>query len=124
MKNNDSISTAKSSPPKLGGELLRLATLCLALTLVLSGCGKVRGDSEANNDTGPHPATVEPDVNADNFKVDHPERFPFVTAGDYMATPQLNVTGVVSPDVSRQMPVPSLASGRVLEIHARLGDEV
>jgi membrane fusion protein, heavy metal efflux system len=91
---------------------------------MLTGCAKVRGESEANNDTGPRPATVEPDVNADNFKVDHAERFPLVTAGEYMATPQLNVTGVVSPDVSRQVPVPSLASGRVIEIHARLGDEV
>jgi membrane fusion protein, heavy metal efflux system len=102
----------------------KLAIACLALSLALSGCGKVRGESDTNNDTGPHPATVEPDVNADNFKVDHPERFPLATAGEYMATPQLNVTGVVSPDVSRQVPVPSLASGRVLEIHARLGDEV
>ena len=34
------------------------------------------------------------------------------------------MTGVVSPDVSRQVPVPSLASGRVVEIDARLGDEV
>lgn len=101
-----------------------VATACLVLSLFLSGCGKVRGESDANNDTGPHPATVEPDVNADNFKVDHPERFPLATAEEYMATPELNVTGVVSPDVSRQVPVSSLASGRVLEIHARLGDEV
>jgi cobalt-zinc-cadmium efflux system membrane fusion protein len=43
---------------------------------------------------------------------------------EYMAVPELNVTGVVSPDVSRQVPVASLASGRVLEIDARLGDEV
>src|SRR5689334_17609819 len=97
---------------------------CLALSLALSGCGKVRGESNADNDTGPHPAAVEPDVNADNFKVDHPERFPLVTAEEYMAAPELNVTGVVSPDVSRQVPVPSLASGRIVEIDARLGDEV
>jgi cobalt-zinc-cadmium efflux system membrane fusion protein len=31
---------------------------------------------------------------------------------------------VVNPDVSRQVPVPSLATGRVVEIDARLGDEV
>jgi cobalt-zinc-cadmium efflux system membrane fusion protein len=31
---------------------------------------------------------------------------------------------VVNPDVSRQVPVPSLATGRVVEIGARLGDEV
>jgi cobalt-zinc-cadmium efflux system membrane fusion protein len=30
----------------------------------------------------------------------------------------------VSPDVSRQAPVPSLATGRIVEIDARLGDEV
>ena len=70
------------------------------------------------------PATVEPDMDANNFKVDHPEQFPLATAGEYIAAPELNVTGVVSPDVSRQVPVPSLASGRVVEIDARLGDEV
>ena len=46
-----------------------------------------------------------------------------VSAGDapsaYNAAPELNVTGVVNPDVSRNVPVISLASGRVLEIHAR-----
>jgi cobalt-zinc-cadmium efflux system membrane fusion protein len=31
---------------------------------------------------------------------------------------------VVSPDVSRQVPVPSLATGRIVEIDARLGDTV
>ncbi len=41
-----------------------------------------------------------------------------------MAAPELNVTGVVNPDVSRQVPVPSLATGRIVEIDARLGDEV
>ena len=63
-------------------------------------------------------------MDANNFKVDHPEQFPLATAGEYIAAPELNVTGVVSPDVSRQVPVPSLASGRVVEIDARLGDEV
>jgi cobalt-zinc-cadmium efflux system membrane fusion protein len=101
-----------------------IAIVCLALSLVLNGCGKLQGESGPNADTGPHPATVEPDLNADNFRVDHPERFPVVTAAEYMATPELNVTGTISPDVSRQVPVPSLASGRVLEIDARLGDEV
>lgn len=34
------------------------------------------------------------------------------------------VTGVVAPDISRNVPVISLASGRVVAIHARLGDTV
>src|SRR5215467_7281256 len=105
-------------------KILIEATVCLAFAFVFSGCGKVQGESNGNNDTGPHPTTVQPDINADNFKVEHPERFPLATAAEYMAAPELNVTGVVSPDVSRQVPVPSLASGRVLEIDARLGDEV
>ena len=31
---------------------------------------------------------------------------------------------MVNPDVSRQVPVPSLATGRIIEIDARLGDQV
>jgi cobalt-zinc-cadmium efflux system membrane fusion protein len=67
---------------------------------------------------------VEPAFDSSDFKIDHPERFPLATAGEHIATPELNVTGVVSPDVSRQVPVPSLATGRVVEIDARLGDTV
>jgi cobalt-zinc-cadmium efflux system membrane fusion protein len=63
-------------------------------------------------------------MDANNFMVDHPDRFPVTAAGEYVASPELKVTGVVSPDVSRQVPVPSLASGRVVEIDARLGDEI
>jgi cobalt-zinc-cadmium efflux system membrane fusion protein len=63
-------------------------------------------------------------MDANNFGVDHPDRFPLATAGEYLASPELNVTGVVGPDVSLQVPVPSLASGRVVEIDARLGDQV
>src|SRR5260370_9002188 len=36
----------------------------------------------------------------------------------------LNATGTVSPDISRSVPVISIATGRVVEIHARLGDVV
>jgi cobalt-zinc-cadmium efflux system membrane fusion protein len=93
-----------------------------SLSLFLSGCGTVQG--KPDGDTAPRTAEVVPDVSADNFKVDHPEQFPLVTAGERVAAPELSVTGVVSPDVSRQVPVSSLASGRVLEIDARLGDVV
>ena len=101
------------------------ASLCLCAVFSTTGCGRqVTAAPGPNSDTGPRPSTVEPDMDASNFKVDHPEQFPLATAGEYLASPELNVTGVVSPDVSRQVPVPSLASGRVVEIDARLGDEV
>jgi membrane fusion protein, heavy metal efflux system len=97
----------------------------LTLNLFLAGCErKVTAQESAVASTGPAPMVVEPDLDSNNFKVDHPERFPVVTAGEHIAIPELNVTGVVSPDVSRQVPVPSLATGRIVEIDARLGDEV
>ncbi|MBV8707646.1 MAG: efflux RND transporter periplasmic adaptor subunit, partial [Acidobacteriaceae bacterium] len=80
--------------------------------------------ADASQDTGPHPAEVQPDLNANHFKVEHAERFSLVTASAYIAHSELNVTGAVSPDVSRQVPVISLASGRIVEIDARLGDAV
>ncbi len=104
--------------------LVELA-LCLCVTLSTVACNRrVTAATIPNGDTGPRPAVVEPDMDSNNFKVDHPEQFPLVKAGEYLAAPELNVTGVLGPDVSRQVPVPSLASGRVVEIDARLGDEV
>src|SRR5580700_11860219 len=104
--------------------LLIEAVLCLSAGLFATGCGKVAAQSKAEASTGPVPTAVEPDLDANNFKVDHPDRFALATAGERVAAPELNVTGVVSPDVSRQVPVPSLSTGRIVEIAARLGDEV
>ena len=105
--------------------ILLEVSLCLCAVLSTAGCSRrVTAASIDSRNTGPQPPIVEPDMDSNNFKVDHPEQFPLTTAGEYVASPELNVTGVVSPDVSRQVPVPSLASGRVVEIAARLGDEV
>jgi membrane fusion protein, heavy metal efflux system len=104
---------------------LWVATLCVSLSLFIAGCErKVRAQDNVAASTGPSATVVEPDLDANNFKVDHPERFPLSTAGEHVAAPELNVTGVVNPDVSEQVPVPSLATGRIVEIDARLGDEV
>ena len=58
------------------------------------------------------------------FTVDHPEQFPTAAATSRPATSELVVTGAVNPDVARNVPVVSLASGRVVGIYARLGDTV
>ncbi len=97
------------------------AALCLGLGLSLIACGESKADPKAE---APPPASVEPDLDASNFKVDHPEQFPLVAAIEHKAAPALNVTGVVQPDIARAVPVISLAAGRVVEIKARLGDVV
>lgn len=57
-------------------------------------------------------------------KVEKPEQFSLVTAEKLEAPAQLQVTGSVFPDVSREIPVISLANGRVVDIKARLDDYV
>src|SRR5271169_371801 len=90
------------------------------LSLLLGGCnGHVDAAAEA-----PPPANIVPDVDLNLFTVDHPEQFPLVAASAHPTTSELVVTGTVTPDVSRNVPVVSLASGRVVAIHARLGDTV
>jgi cobalt-zinc-cadmium efflux system membrane fusion protein len=56
--------------------------------------------------------------------VDRPGRFPLATATEYRSTSTLNVTGTVNPDISRQIPVISIASGRVVAIHTQIGASV
>jgi len=103
-----------------------LPTMSLALIAglaccVLPGCKGRQADAAAE---APPPAQVEREQNGGAFKVDHPEQFILATAGSHEAAPELNVTGSVAPDVSRAIPVISIASGRVVEIRARLGDTV
>jgi cobalt-zinc-cadmium efflux system membrane fusion protein len=105
----------KSRSVKIG-----LSLASMLLPLLLGGCnGHVDAAAEA-----PPPANIVPDVDLNLFTVDHPEQFPLVAATAHPTTSELVVTGTVLPDVSRNVPVVSLASGRVVAIHARLGDTV
>src|SRR6202042_2059780 len=72
----------------------------------------------------PPPAKVIPALDPSFFAVEHPEEYPIATATEYQAPSQMFVTGPVFPDISRTVPVISLASGRVVDIRARLGDSV
>ncbi|HTZ98049.1 MAG TPA: efflux RND transporter periplasmic adaptor subunit [Terriglobales bacterium] len=104
--------------------LLFRSALAAALFLplaVLLGCNEGKANPQAE---APPKAVVEPDLDANNFKVDNPDQFSLATAMEYKAVPALNVTGVVQPDISRAVPVISLAAGRVVEIKAKLGDQV
>jgi cobalt-zinc-cadmium efflux system membrane fusion protein len=97
----------------------------LLSVLLLQGCGKVHAQANAvASEEAPPAAKIVPDVDVTLFTVDHPEQFPLVAATEHPTTSELVVTGSVNPDVSRSVPVVSLASGRVTAIHARLGDTV
>jgi cobalt-zinc-cadmium efflux system membrane fusion protein len=106
---------------KLRGLMLAACVSFAAGLLLVVGCKERKENPQAE---APPPAVVEPEMDANNFKVAHPAQFPLATAVEYKAPPSLNVTGVVNPDVARAVPVISLATGRVVEIKARLGDEV
>src|SRR5580698_1422772 len=94
---------------------------CLLLGLVAAGCGDTEKDANAG---APPPLKVEQESDPNVFQVDHPDQFPLVAAVEHLAAPQLKATGTVTPDVSRNVPVISVATGRVVEIAARLGDTV
>ena len=100
--------------------LVRLV-FCFLGAASLLGCGSAKSDPAAG---APPPAQVEQEQDLNVIQVDHPEQFPVVAATTRTAASQLQVTGVVGADVSRNVPVISLASGRVVDIRARLGDTV
>ena len=89
--------------------------------LFAAGCSGGKGDPQAE---APPPLKLERVQDRSLFQVDRPERFILVEASEHLAIPQLRVTGVVNPDILRAVPVISIATGRVVEIDARLGDTV
>jgi membrane fusion protein, heavy metal efflux system len=96
---------------------------CMTMLLLVSaGCGP-HGKVDASAGAPPAEKVQEvPDLNL--IKVDHPERFSVVAASTHEDVPQVNATGAVNPDVEKSIPVISLASGRVVGIYAKLGDDV
>jgi len=99
-----------------------ILTASIATLLALCGCGKQQGNVAAQE--APPPQQIIPGVDVTLFSVEHPEQYPIVTATRYEAPSQLVTTGVVLPDISRSVPVITLASGRVVDLRARLGDKV
>jgi cobalt-zinc-cadmium efflux system membrane fusion protein len=90
-------------------------------TYLLAGC---KGKPSDPGSEAPPAAVVQADTDVNLIHVDHPEQFTLAAATNYEATSTIQVTGTVNPDISRTIPVISIASGRVVEIHARIGDYV
>jgi membrane fusion protein, heavy metal efflux system len=93
---------------------------CFTLCLSLAACEKRFNPA----DGAAPPAQVLENGNGSIVTVDNADQFPVVAADQIEAAAELNVTGAVNPDIAREVPVISLASGRVVDIKARLDDNV
>jgi membrane fusion protein, heavy metal efflux system len=94
------------------------ASFSVALSL-LCGCKE-----NPAGGTGPSQLAVVKKGDMSLVSVDKPDQFPLISAEPFDAKSELSVTGSVFPDVAREIPVISLASGRVVDIKARLDDYV
>ena len=89
--------------------------------LAVFGCkGKDQGDGGPAN-----PAVIQvADMNLITIDASDVAKFPLTSAGQVESATELTATGSVFPDVSREVPVITLANGRVVDIKARLDDDV
>jgi cobalt-zinc-cadmium efflux system membrane fusion protein len=99
----------------------RVLLIAFVATFFLGGCGHGKENTALE---APPPAQVEHEQDLSVIQVEHPEQFPLALAVERDAASQLVVTGAVTPDIARTVPVISLASGRVVDVRARLGDTV
>ena len=95
--------------------------LSLSALLVFAGCKPKQEGSGA-----PPPAQViqVADMNLITIDAKDAAKFPLVTTSQIEAASELTATGSVFPDINREVPVISLANGRVVDIKTRLDDNV
>lgn len=105
------------------GYTLRILLFLLATTAALLSAGCKKHD---DGTTAPPPAKFVQATDMNTIAVDPNDvaRFTLDTAEKIEAPSELKATGSVLPDVSREVPVISLANGRVVDIKARLDDSV
>ena len=96
------------------------AACCLAALVALAGC-KEKFDPASG--AASQPQVVETG-DASVVNVEDANQFPLVSVVKIDEPEKLNVTGSVFPDISREVPVISLANGRVIDIKTRLDDNV
>ncbi|MGB7987085.1 MAG: efflux RND transporter periplasmic adaptor subunit [Terracidiphilus sp.] len=95
-----------------------LVAVCFAI--ILSGC---KGKDDSSSTSTPQVIHV-PDMNLITVEPNDAPKFPVLTAGQVESATELTATGSVFPDVNREIPVISMANGRVVDIKTRLDDNV
>jgi cobalt-zinc-cadmium efflux system membrane fusion protein len=94
---------------------------CFLTLLAVSGC---KSDTPNPADEGPAKPAIVETGGSSSVTIKDPARFPLVESATQSILGTLEVTGSVNPDVSREIPVLSLANGRVVALHVGLGDVV
>ena len=96
--------------------------LAASAVLLLAGCkAKEQGDGAppANQ-----PVIQVADMNLISIDKDDVAKFPLTSVGQIETASDLTATGSVFPDINREVPVISMANGRVVDIKTRLDDNV
>lgn len=96
--------------------------LVFAFGLFLAGC-KSKDQADNSGPTNPQVIAVN-DMNLITIDKADVAKFPIVAAEQVESASELTATGTVFPDISREVPVISLANGRVVDIKTRLDDNV
>ena len=101
--------------------IARTLVLVTVFGLALSGCKS----KEEGSGAPPQTQVIQvADMNLLTIDAKDVAKFPLTSATQIETASELTATGSVFPDVSREIPVISLANGRVVDIKTRLDDNV
>lgn len=103
--------------------LARVVVAGLASVLLVS-CSEYKKRNHASASDNTRQVRVETASDPNVVEVSRPEEFPLVKVETQKVADQVMANGAVAWDVNRAVPVASIAGGRVLDIKARLGDDV
>lgn len=109
--------------PQMGCGARVTAAAAMLLLLGVAGCNKNEARREAL-EAPPSIPQVVPAGADETVQVKGVAHFPLVAPRVQQIATTLNVTGSVQPDVSREIPVLSIANGRVVALYVGLGDTV
>jgi cobalt-zinc-cadmium efflux system membrane fusion protein len=93
------------------------ALLLLLSVAVFSGCSGTKAEPNSGS-------VLETNTDPNVFIMKEPSQFPVAPVQVRDVYDELRANCVISPDISREVPVVSLGGGRVVEIKAKLGDYV
>jgi cobalt-zinc-cadmium efflux system membrane fusion protein len=100
---------------------LTFALAVFSCLLALSGC---KAKDEGSGAPPAAQVIQVADMNLITIDAKDVAKFPLTAAGQIESSSELTATGSVFPDINREVPVISLANGRVVDIKTRLDDNV